>query len=300
MFDTDIAIIGGGPAGLTAALYAQRGGWQVMLFEKLMPGGQINTTPEVANYPGLPATDGYSIGAAMAEQVKALGVPMIAHEVTALNRTESGFALSVADRTITARAVVLALGARRRTLDVEGEARLFGRGVSYCAVCDGHFFKDKPVAVVGGGNTALEDALYLAKLCPTVHLVHRRHEFRGSKHLQDQISHTPNITLHLAARPVVIEGDNAVQRLLLDTGDELDVAAVFVAVGTVADSALVANLLDLDEQGRVVADESGATAVPGLFVSGDLRAKPLYQIVTATADGAYAATAAGQYLERQG
>lgn len=298
----DIAIIGGGPAGLTAAIYARRAGWRTTVFEKMMTGGQMNTTPDIANYPGIDAIDGFALGHAMASQAKALDVDFVKHEVTALSLTSQGFELSTAVGVMSARSVIVATGAKRRHLGIPGEAAHVGRGVSYCAVCDGNFFAGRAVAVIGGGNTALEDALYLSKLCPVVYLVHRRHSFRGSQIHRRQVEASPAILPYMGYVPLAIEGEATVERLVLQSVDDsstqtLDVAAVFVAVGSVADSEVLQGLVELDGQGRVAVDEDCATAVPGLFVAGDVRAKQLYQIVTATADGANAAAAAGAYLE---
>ena len=298
----DIAIIGSGPAGLTAALYAARAGWKTTLFEKLMPGGQMNTTPEIANYPGLPNMEGLSLSEAMAAQLKPLGVRRISGEVTSLQRDDVSFALIINDEVQHARAVIFAAGASRKKLGITGEDMFIGRGVGYCAVCDGQFFAGKPVAVIGGGNTALEDALYMTKICPEVHIIHRRNEFRGARLLQNHVDANDKIIKHLGFTPTEIAGEHHVERLLLQSVDgtqqlSLNVAAVFIAVGSHADSQLIASLVKTDAQGRVMADESCQTTLPGLFVAGDVRAKPLYQIVTATADGANAATSAGQYLE---
>jgi len=299
---TDIAIIGSGPAGLTAALYAARNGLSVTLFEKLMPGGQMNTTPEIANYPGFANIDGFSLSEAMSEQLAPLGVERVTAEISTLTREDSAFTLATDNKQWSARAVIFAAGASRRKLGIAGEEAFIGRGVGYCAVCDGEFFKGKPVAVIGGGNTALEDALYMAKLCPAVHLVHRRQEFRASRILQRQVLNNDIIIPHFDLVPLEISGDKQVERLTLQSVDSmetlvLDVAAVFIAVGSIADSHLIAPLVETDAQGRVIADESCQTPVPGLFVAGDVRTKPLYQIVTATADGANAAMSASYYLE---
>jgi len=294
---TDIAIIGAGPAGLTAAIYAKRSGHDVIVFEKMLPGGQMNTTPDVANYPGLPDIDGYALSTAMKAQVNALGVEVKQAEITSITHVDCNFLLNHALR---ARSVIYTTGATRRRLGIEGEAENIGKGVAYCAVCDGHFFKDKPVAIVGGGTTALEDALFLAKLCPEVHLVHRRHEFRAGQLLQEQILNTPNIMLHLGCTPIKITGSPVEQlHIQSDNNDvvALSVAAVFIAIGSVAESRLIADLIQVDEQGRVVAGEDCKTTIPGLFAAGDVRKKPLYQIVTAAADGANAAVSAGLYLD---
>ncbi len=299
---TDLLVVGGGPAGLTAAIYARRAGLSVTVLEKLFYGGQVTTTPDIANYPGLPNVDGLELAKLLENQAKELGAELMSAEVTGFDFTPGELAVLTKSGRMDCRAIVLAMGAQRRKLGIEGEESFSGRGVSYCATCDGNFFMGKDVAVVGGGNTALEDALYLAGICGKVYLVHRREEFRGGKMLENSVNNTPNIALVLNSVPLKIEGGMKVESLTVKdvvTADEtsLPVSAVFVAVGTEAETGLLKGLIPLDPQGRIEAGEDSATPIPGVFAAGDLRKKPLYQIVTATSDGAVAAMAAFRFIQ---
>ncbi len=297
----DVIIIGAGPAGLTAAIYLRGAGLEALVLEQMMPGGQMGTTPEIRNYPGFPLVGGVELSQQMRRHALEEGAEIRAAMVQALSPVSGGWSVQTGDEALAARCVILASGAVRRKLEVPGEAELSGAGVSYCAVCDGAFFRGKPVAVVGGGNTALEDALYLSSLCPRVTLIHRRNEFRGSPRLLSSVQAAENISLHTPAAVREIQGNGTVEGLLvedLSTGARtvLPVSGVFIAVGTVASTALVQNLLSLEPDGRVAAGEDCVTELPGLFAAGDLRKKPQYQIITAAADGANAALSATQYL----
>ena len=301
---SDVLIAGAGPAGLTAALYARRAGHSVTVLEKLFPGGQMTTTPEIENYPGLPGITGFALSQGMEKQARALGAQIEAAEVTGFSLVPGCLRVLTAAGDYRGRSLILALGARRRTLDIPGEAEFAGRGVSYCATCDGAFFKGRDVAVVGGGNTALEDALYLAGICRRVTLVHRRDAFRGGRVLEERVRGTSNITLKLNAVPAEISGAAALETLSIRPAaggerETLSVSAVFVAVGTIPETSLLEGLLPLDEAGRILAGEDTCTPIPGVFAAGDLRTKPLFQIVTATADGAVAAQEAGVFLAEE-
>jgi len=304
---TDVLIVGGGPAGLTASIYAARAGLTVTVAERQMAGGQMITTAEIVNYPGFPEITGPELSRQMETQARKLGVSFVSREVTGLTLTPGALAVTTAKETLPARALILAMGAQRRKLDIPGEDAFTGRGVSYCAVCDGGFFRGKRVAVVGGGNSALEDALYLSGICEKVTLIHRRDVFRGGKALAASVKEASNVEFNLSCVPEAVEGERSVERILVrhlatDEVDTLPVSALFVAVGTVPATALLRTadnqkgLLPLDAEGRVTADESGHTEIPGVFVAGDLRKKALYQIVTACADGAHAASAAAEFL----
>lgn len=300
MNQTDILIVGAGPAGMSAAIYARRAGYEVVLLEAAMAGGQMVNTPEVENYPAIAHIAGWELTQNLLSQIKDLGAKVVTDTVTGITPTESGFTVQGKREQYSARAVILANGAKRRTLGIEGEDTFRGRGVSYCATCDGAFFRGKEVAVIGGGNTALEDALYLAGICSHVHLIHRRDSFRGQRLLAERVLANPNIEVHYETVPVRIEGDERVCSLIVQSkGGErttLSLSAVFVAIGLVPDNACFAPLIALDEQGYVLAGEDCKTNVPGIFVAGDTRKKELRQIVTAAADGAIAATAAASYL----
>jgi thioredoxin reductase (NADPH) len=298
MRKTDILIIGGGPAGMTAAVYARRAGAGVIVLEREpFPGGQMATTPEIENMPGFSAIDGFSLSSQMAEQAKALGTEFVTADVTGLSLEQNNLSAETESGAYTAKAIILAMGARRRKLGIPGEDTFFGRGVSYCAVCDGNFFRGKPVAVVGGGNTALEDALHMAALDCSVTLFHRRDGFRGSHGLLERVKNEPRIMIKTPYTPAAIDGGASVTGLTaahVSTGEEFSagVSAVFICAGTVANTELLKGKIPLDAEGRVVAGEDCKTGIPGVYAAGDIRQKPLYQIITAAADGAAAATAA--------
>lgn len=289
----DIAIIGAGPAGMSAAVYARRAGLTVAVFEGEMCGGQMILTPEVENYPGIAKISGAELSYAMHEQMIALGADLVEAPVTAVKKAD-GFTV-VADKEYTAKALIIANGAKRRKLGIPGEEKYIGRGVSYCAVCDGMFFKGKTVAVIGGGNTALEDAIYLAGICEKVYLIHRRTEFRAQKHLTDKIRSIANITVVTPANPAEIRGDMRVTALELDNAAVLEVSAVFVAIGLLPENEMFFDLVEL-ENGYVKAGDDTHTSCAGVFAAGDTRTKSLRQIVTAAADGAVAATEAEKFL----
>jgi thioredoxin reductase (NADPH) len=297
----DLLIIGAGPAGLTAGIYAGRAGLSTLMIESLFPGGQAATTYEVANYPGFVNITGPDLTAKMAEQAEACGAEMAYDEITKVDLSGKVKTVYAGERTYQGRSVIIASGAKKRELGVPGESELMGSGVSYCATCDGGFFKGKTVAVVGGGNTALEDALYLANLCQKVYLVHRRDAFRGVAALEKQVRAKANIELVLSHVPVRIEGKMQVEGLTVasvsdQTEKTLPVSGVFVAVGTLPATAAVADAVALAD-GYIDAGEDCKTNVPGVFAAGDVRRSPIKQIVTACADGAVAATAAVAYLE---
>lgn len=297
----DLIVIGAGPAGLTAGIYAGRAGLKTLMIESLFPGGQAATTYEVANYPGFVNITGPELTAKMAEQAEACGAEMAYDEITKVDLSGRVKTVYAGERTYQGRSVIIASGAKKRELGVPGESELMGSGVSYCATCDGGFFKGKTVAVVGGGNTALEDALYLANLCQKVYLVHRRDTFRGVAALEKQVRAKANIELVLSHVPVRIEGKMQVEGLTVasvsdQTEKTLSVSGVFVAVGTLPATAAVADAVALAD-GYIDAGEDCKTTVPGVFAAGDVRRSPIKQIVTACADGAVAATAAVAYLE---
>ncbi len=308
----DLIIIGGGTAGLSAALYAVRGGLRTLVLEALVHGGQIVTSPEVENYPALPRISGAEYAQMLLEQVERLDSADLPADAAASPKFElkyegvEGVSLTddvkevrTASAVYQARSVIWAAGVSPRKLGVPGEEKFQGRGVSFCATCDGALYKNKEVAVIGGGNTALEEALFLAKLCSKVHLVHRRAEFRGEAALAARVRQTENIILHMSADVVAFEGQRRLESVLLKTagGEEaLPVAAVFLAVGKIPANNLLSSCIDLDEEGYVRAGEDCRTNVPGVFVAGDCRQKPLRQLVTAAADGAVAATQAIAYV----
>ena len=296
----DILIIGSGPAGCAAAVYGKRAGLRVLVIEKEYEGtGQIAQSGRVDNYPGLPGISGYELGEKFRDHAAELGAEFLEAEVTEIRRTADGFTLLCEEgEKIEGRTLIYSAGAAPRRIGVPGEEALIGAGVSFCALCDGSFYQDREVAVLGGGDTALDDALYLADICKKVYLVHRRDGFRGAESTVSLVRKKENIELVLGARTKEILGQDEVTGMALDNGRRLAVDGVFVAFGSVPQTGLLRGLVALDEAGYVPAGEDGKTEVPGLYVAGDIRVKPIRQVITAAADGANAATAAAEYLQR--
>lgn len=299
----DLIIIGSGPAGLSAAVYGKRAGLELLVLEKApMSGGQILNTYEVDNYLGMPGMNGFDMGMRFREHADRLGVEF--REAQALSLEDAGGSKIVRTDTeeLQAKAVILASGAVHASLGAPGEEELSGKGVSYCATCDGAFFRGKTVAVVGGGDVALEDAIYLARLCAKVYLIHRRDELRGAKVLQEELKRQGNVEILYSHKVEEIMGDSAVEKLRIrnlktEVSSELEISGLFIAVGIRPNTELVRGLADCDEGGYVLAGEDCATSLPGLYAAGDVRKKPLRQIVTAVADGANAAVAVSKYVE---
>ena len=299
----DIIIIGSGPAGLSAAIYAQRACLDTIVIEKNgISGGQVLNTWEVDNYPGFPGVTGFELSRQFREHANKLGARVVQDEVVQVELSGNVKKVVCEEETYEARCVILASGAHHRTLEVPGEEELRGAGVSYCATCDGAFFRGRTVAVVGGGDAALEDEIFLARMCEKVYIVHRRDKLRGAKRLQERLQALENIEFVWNSETVAIEGNAQVEALRLrqtKTGEErrLDVDGVFIAVGIAPESELYAGQLELDEQGYIRADESGQTSVPGVFAAGDVRTKALRQILTAASDGANCVASAERYLQ---
>ncbi|WP_367950360.1 thioredoxin-disulfide reductase [uncultured Clostridium sp.] len=299
----DIIIIGSGPAGLSAAIYAQRACLDTIVIEKNgISGGQVLNTWEVDNYPGFPGVTGFELSRQFREHANKLGARVVQDEVVQVELSGNVKKVVCEEETYEARCVILASGAHHRTLEVPGEEELRGAGVSYCATCDGAFFRGRTVAVVGGGDAALEDAIFLARMCEKVYIVHRRDKLRGAKRLQERLQALENIEFVWNSETAAIEGNAQVEALRLrqtQTGEErrLDVDGVFIAVGIAPESELYAGQLELDEQGYIRADESGQTSVPGVFAAGDVRTKALRQILTAASDGANCVASAERYLQ---
>ena len=304
----DVAVIGGGPAGLAAGLYAARGGARTMIFERQSTGGQIVTTDRVENYPAFPeGVSGAELGERMAAQAAAQGAEIaLFNEVTAIKPEGGSFLLETDDAPVRARAVIVATGAVPRKLDIPGEAEYTGRGVSWCATCDGAFYRDRVVAVIGGGDAALEEAIFLTKFARHVYLVHRRHEFRAARVIIDRLQQNSTIEPVLGYVPVEILGEAESGKVcglrLRKVADEsertLEVDGVFEFVGTSPISELVADgLVATDERGYIRIDADGATDLPGLFAAGDVTDGTLKQVVTAAGGGAAAGFSALRYLE---
>lgn len=297
----DFVIIGGGPAGLTAAVYGLRAGRTVLILEEQMTGGQLTLTPEVENYPSWQKISGWELAGKIADQASAAGAEIRTEPVLALETADGKHTVVTENGRYEAGVVIVANGAKRRKLGCPGEAELTGRGVSYCAVCDGAFFRNRTVCVVGGGNTALEDALYLAKVCEKVYLIHRRDSFRGEKKLQEAVLHSEKIEILWNTAVEAVEGENKVERVKLsgDHAGELAVDGVFVAIGLAPDNERFAPVLELDQGGYIRAGEDCRTRVPGIYAAGDTRTKEVRQILTAAADGAVAATLASNWLNER-
>lgn len=297
----DVVIVGAGPAGLTAALYCGRAGFDTLVLEKLSPGGQMATTNEIENYPGFPGvTDGFSLAMNMKAQAEQFGVQQDYAEVLAL-RTEGDIKLLETKKgTLRARSVILAPGAAPRLLGLPNESALRGKGVSYCATCDGAFYRKKTVAVVGGGDTAAADAVFLSSLCEKVYLIHRRDKLRASKSYTAKLD-KPNIEMvwNSVVEEILENGRVCgirVRNVQTNEERQIDLNGLFVAVGNVPATDFVRGAVELDTAGYFTAGEDTKTNIPGVFAAGDCRRKPLRQIVTAAADGAVAAYAVEEYL----
>lgn len=295
----DIAVVGSGPAGLTAALYARRAGKSVLILEKENFGGQITFSPKVENYPTRQAISGAELSEQMIEQVQAQGAELEMDEITSIAKDADGFTLKGAYGQYQAKAVILATGSKHRTLGLENEENLVGAGVCYCAVCDGAFFKGQDVAVVGGGNTALQDTVLLSEICRSVTVVQNLPYLTGEQALQDKIAALPNVKIIVNATVDKLIGGDALTGLQIThegNAETLAVTGVFVAIGQKPENDAFSELAQLDDYGYLQADERCLTKTEGLFVAGDCRTKAVRQVVTASADGAVAALAACRYL----
>lgn len=294
----DIIIVGAGIAGMTAAIYAKRAGKEVLLLDEASYGGQIINSNSVENYPGFSSISGYELATSIFNQTQNFGVSFKMERV--VNITESREVITNKNK-YQARAIIIASGLRHKRLDVIGEDKFLGKGLSYCATCDGNFYKNLDVCVVGGGNTALEDALYLSNICNHVYLIHRRDELRGDKYLIDLLNKKDNVSFIFDSVVKEIRGDDKMSSVLLlnKTNNKevsINVSGVFVAVGYEPSSKVFNNVINLDEGGYIKSDDC-TTNVSGIFVAGDVRSKKLRQLVTASSDGAIAATLAVSYLK---
>lgn len=302
----DVIIIGGGPAGLTAGLYCSRALLKVLLLEKLAPGGQVLTTDRVENYPGFPeGVSGFELVDRMKSQAERFGLPIQSEEVLRLELAEDKKRVILRKGGLEARAVILACGATWRKLGVEGEALLTGKGVSYCATCDGPFFQDQDVAVIGGGDTAVEEGIFLTRFAGKVYVIHRRDRLRATGLLQERAMAEPKIEFIWDTVPVRILGRDGVEGIELrhvKTGavTQKTVQGVFVFIGTVPNTELVQGMIELDEEGFVKTDQNMAASVPGVFAAGDIRSKLFRQIATAVGEGAAASYSVERYLETLG
>nr|WP_294652944.1 FAD-dependent oxidoreductase [uncultured Blautia sp.] len=296
----DVGIIGSGPAGLSAAIYAKRANLSAVVIEKEYEGtGQIAESGQVDNYLGLPGISGYDLGEQFREHAVKLGVSFLEQEVTEIKKEDSAvFTIIFEDgSSVETKTVIYAAGAAPRRANIPGEQEYSGKGVSYCAICDGSFYRGKKVAVLGGGDTALDDAVYLADLAEQVYVIHRRKEFRGAATTVEKLRKKENVTFVLEHQVKEITGAEKVNGVILEDGTAIAVDGVFVAYGSVPQTDLVKELVTLDAAGYVKAEETGETSLAGLYVAGDARTKKLRQVVTAVSDGANAATAVVEYLK---
>ncbi len=299
----DIIIVGAGTAGLSAAIYGVRAGKTVLVLEGENYGGQIINSPEVENYPGIAKISGFEFATGLYEQAQNLGAEIEFEAVTKIEKEGKDFVVYTAEREIPCHSVVLATGARNRPLGVENEESFVGAGVSYCATCDGAFFRGQVTAVVGGGSTALEDAEFLSAYCEKVYLIHRRDEFRGEQWLVESLRKKENVEFVLNAVVTDIIGDGSVRGIRVKdtkTGEsrEISVAGLFVAIGQMPDNKFFESLVELDEGGYIRAQEDCKTTNDGVFAAGDCRTKTIRQLTTAAADGAVAGLAACEYINR--
>lgn len=301
----DAVVIGGGPAGMTAALYLLRAGVQTAMIEKLSPGGQVLMTAEIENYPGFPGgLQGWELADKFAAHLESYDLDRISDEVSSIETGESIHTIKVGDEEIQAKAIILATGSRYRKLGIPGEERLLGKGVSYCALCDGNFFRNRDVAVIGGGNSALEEALYLARLVNKVYLIHRREDFRGLVCYQDKCFTHEKIDVLRSTLVDEIVGAEEVEHLALrnaetDETSELKVDGAFIFVGFEPIMNFVPDEVEKDGNG-LITDTEMRTNIPGIFAAGDIRSKMCRQVASAVGDGATAANSAFTYLEQFG
>ncbi len=297
MADADVIIVGAGTAGLTAAIYVQRAGKKALVFEEAVYGGQIVNTPDIENYPGIAHISGYEFATGLYNQATELGAEVRFEKVLSIENEGAEKRVKTTGGEYTARAVILATGAKNRALGLPREKELTGRGISYCATCDGAFFRGKEVAVNGGGNTALEDAAYLANGCSKVYVIHRRDQFRGDAKEADALRAKPNVEFILNSTVTALFGEKKLEGIEVTnkvTGEKrtLPVAALFVAIGQEPDNAPFANVAALDGKGYIEAGEDCRTETEGIYTAGDCRTKEVRQLTTAAADGAVAAMAA--------
>lgn len=299
----DVAIVGAGPAGLTAGIYAARAGLSVTLFEGLLVGGQLTSIDQLENYPGFSqGISGFDIALEMRSQAERFGATIVSDTINSIQKTDSGFVLTGSSQTYQAKSVIVATGAKPRRFVHKDLSSLEGRGVSYCATCDGNFFKGSDVCIVGGGDTACADAIYLSRICETVHLVHRRDQLRAHHWYAQKVESLSNVNIHWNSVLDDVETHEGslsgivIEDVITHETKSISCRGLFIAIGTDPDTAWISSLVACDESGYIIADEGGKTNVDGLFVAGDVRSTPLRQVVTATADGALAAEACVKYL----
>lgn len=300
----DLIIIGGGPAGLTAAIYASRGGLKTVVLESMMPGGQAASTERIENFPGYAeGVSGFELANSFYKHALNQGTEFIFEPVTGMDLTSTVKKVFTNEQSLEAKAIIVAAGSKSRMLGVKGEDIFHGRGVSYCATCDGAFYKQKKVAVIGGGNAALEEGVYLTKFASEVYIIHRRNEFRAARIAVDRAKENPKVRFVLDSIVEEIIGKDKVEKVLIknvktEVQNELEVDGVFVYVGTEPNSKFVCEYFNTDENGYIITDNLLATNIAGVFAAGDIRNTPLRQVATAVGDGALAAVQVEKYLAK--
>ena len=298
-----VVIVGAGPAGITAAIYLKRGGIEPILIEKMMPGGKVSLTHKVDNYPGFTSIGGSDLANEFMNQLMANNIEIVFDEVTKITKSEEGFLVKTSYNEYQVDAVIVATGTIERKLGIPGEKEFFAKGVSTCAVCDGGFFKGQPMAIIGGGNSALEEALYLSSITEKVYVIHRRNEFRADQILVDKIKEDKHIEILTPYVPLEVKGDKMVSSLLLQNVEtkeekEIKINAMFAYIGSDSNTSFIDIKGVLDDKGYLVVDSEMNTSIPGLFACGDCIKKNLRQVVTACGDGAIAAMSCVHYLNK--
>lgn len=291
----DIIIIGAGPAGMTSAIYAKRAGYNPLVLEKNTYGGQIINSSEVANYPGIKKIDGYTFATKIYEQLKELEIEIKHEEVINIKKNDKTINVITNKNEYECKSVIIATGLTKRKLNIENEEKLIGKGISYCATCDGAFFKENDVAVVGGGNTALEDAIFLSNYCKHVYLINRTENFKAEKSLLDSFKQKNNTEIITSANIKKLVGKEKLEKIELDNGKILNISGLFIAIGQVPNCNF--DIVE-KENGFIKSNEECTTNIPGIFVAGDIRNKSVRQIVTSVSDGAVAAINAVKYIEK--
>ena len=294
----DIIIVGAGPAGLTAGIYAARANKKVLVLEALSYGGQIINTPSIENYPGEKNISGFDFATNLYNQASYLGVEIKFQRVIDIKNDEIKEVITNKE-SFNTKTIILATGCENRKLGLPNEDNLIGKGISYCATCDGNFYKNKTVAVVGGGNTAIEDALYLSDIVNKVYLIHRRDSFRAEEKIVNLLKEKTNIEFVLNSNIIKINGESSLESIEISNGNDnktLNIDGLFIAIGRIPENEIFKNLVDVDENGYIIAKENCKTNIPGIFVAGDNRTKEVRQLVTATSDGAIAAVEAIKYI----
>lgn len=291
----DIIIIGAGPAGMTSAIYAKRAGYNPLVLEKNTYGGQIINSSEVANYPGIKKIDGYTFATKIYEQLKELEIEIKHEEVINIKKNDKTINVITNKNEYECKSVIIATGLTKRKLNIENEEKLIGKGISYCATCDGAFFKENDVAVVGGGNTALEDAIFLSNYCRHVYLINRSENFKAEKSLLDSFKQKDNTEIITSANIKKLVGKEKLEKIELDNGEILNISGLFIAIGQVPNCNF--DIIE-KENGFIKSNEECTTNIPGIFVAGDIRNKSVRQIVTSVSDGAVAAINAVKYIEK--